>query len=80
MCIRDSYGAGRYILDGAKSADLGAAGQNELVLDFNFSYHPSCMWDPQWPCPLAPPTSHLAVEVAAGEKMPEQLMAPVESS
>ncbi len=75
-----TYGAGRYILDGAKSADLGAAGQNELVLDFNFSYHPSCMWDPQWPCPLAPPTSHLAVEVAAGEKMPEQLMAPVESS
>lgn len=41
-----TYGAGRYILDGAKSADLGAAGQNELVLDFNFSYHPSCMWDP----------------------------------
>ncbi len=66
-----TYGAGRYLLDGAKSADLGAQGPNELVLDFNFAYHPSCMWDPQWPCPLAPPASHLSVAVEAGEKMPE---------
>ena len=65
-----TYGAGRYLLDGAKSADLGSAGPNQLVLDFNFSYHPSCMWDPQWPCPLAPPTNRLTTAVEAGEQKP----------
>ena len=65
-----TYGAGRYLLDGAKSADLGSPGPNELLLDFNFSYHPSCVWDPQWPCPLAPPVSHLTIAVEAGEKKP----------
>ena len=62
-----TYGAGRYLLDGAKSADLGSPGPDQLVLDFNFSYHPSCAWDPQWPCPLAPSVSHLSVAVEAGE-------------
>lgn len=66
-----TYGAGRYLLDGAKSADLGSPGPNQLVLDFNFSYQPSCMWDRQWPCPLAPKVSHLPIAVEAGEQMPE---------
>ena len=65
-----TYGAGRYVLDGAKSADLGSPGPNKLVLDFNFAYHPSCAWDPQWPCPLAPPESRLSVPVEAGERFP----------
>ena len=67
-----TYGGGRYLLDGAKSADLGAVGPNQLIVDFNFAYHPSCMWDPQWPCPLAPPASRLTVPVEAGEQMPPQ--------
>ena len=65
-----TYGAGRYLLDGAKSADLGSPSPGELTLDFNFSYHPSCAWDYQWPCPLAPPVSHLSVPVEAGERKP----------
>lgn len=65
-----TYGAGRYVLDGAKSADLGSVGPDQLVLDFNFAYHPSCMWDPQWACPLAPRSNHLAISVEAGEQMP----------
>ena len=68
-----TYGAGRYLLDGAKSADLGSPGPNQLALDFNFAYHPSCMWDPQWPCPLAPKASHLTIAVEAGEQKPEWL-------
>ena len=63
-----TYGGGRYLLDGAKSADLGSAGPGELVLDFNFSYHPSCAWDPVWTCPLAPPSNKLDIEVEAGER------------
>ena len=65
-----TYGAGRYLLDTAKSADLGgdvAAGR--LVLDFNFAFHPSCAFDPRWSCPLAPPDNRLDIAVEAGERL-----------
>ncbi len=65
-----TYGAGRYLLDTAKGADLGsdpAAGT--LVLDFNFAYQPSCAFDPAWSCPLAPPSNRLGVAVEAGERL-----------
>lgn len=63
-----TYGGGRYLLDTAKSADLGAVG-DELVLDFNFAYHPSCRYDPKWVCPLAPLGNRLQVAIEAGERM-----------
>ena len=63
-----TYGAGRYLLDTAKGADLGLEGEL-LVLDFNFSYHPSCRYDPAWQCPLAPPQNVLTVAIEAGEKL-----------
>ncbi len=65
---RTTYGGGRYLLDTAKSADLGAIG-DELVLDFNFAYHPSCRYDPKWVCPLAPLGNRLQVAIEAGERM-----------
>ena len=43
-----SYGAGRYLLDTAKGADLGGS----VVVDLNFLYHPSCAYDASWSCPL----------------------------
>jgi uncharacterized protein (DUF1684 family) len=64
----ETYGAGRYLLDTAKGADLGAEG-DLLVLDFNFAYQPSCSYDPRWVCPLAPPENRLPIEVRAGERM-----------
>jgi uncharacterized protein len=63
-----SYGAGRYLLDTVKGADLGLSDER-LVLDFNFSYHPSCRYDPAWQCPLAPPENVLAGAVRAGERL-----------
>ncbi|TSA80843.1 DUF1684 domain-containing protein [Deinococcus detaillensis] len=63
------YGGGRYLLDTVKSADLGSLPGKRLVLDFNFAYHPSCFYDPQWSCPLAPPQNGLAAEVRAGERL-----------
>lgn len=66
---QQSYGGGRYLLDTAKSADLGSAASGELVLDFNFAYHPSCFYDPRWSCPLAPPQNMLGVPVRAGERV-----------
>lgn len=64
---RETYGAGRYLLDTVKGADLGSEG-DRLVLDFNFAYNPSCSYDPRWVCPLAPPPNRLAVGVTAGER------------
>jgi uncharacterized protein (DUF1684 family) len=64
-----TYGAGRYLLDSIKGADLGTI-DGKLVLDFNFSYNPSCAYDPRWVCPLAPPPNRLDVEIRAGERYP----------
>jgi uncharacterized protein len=63
-----SYGAGRYALDTAKSADLGGD-HSSFVLDLNFTYHPSCRYNPAWVCPLAPPGNTITVAVTAGERM-----------
>jgi uncharacterized protein len=66
---RDTYGAGRYLVDAAKSHDLGVAPTGDLILDFNFATQPSCAFDPRWACPLAPPENRLALEVRAGERL-----------
>jgi uncharacterized protein (DUF1684 family) len=63
-----TYGAGRYLLDTVKGADLGMEG-DRLVLDFNFAYHPSCALNPRWACPLAPPTNRLPIAVRGGERL-----------
>jgi len=64
----DSYGAGRYLFDTVKGADLGMDG-DRLVLDFNFAYNPSCAYDPRWVCPLAPPPNRLEFAIRAGERI-----------
>jgi uncharacterized protein (DUF1684 family) len=66
----ETYGAGRYLLDGAKGADLGGdLATGHLVLDFNFAFQPSCAFDPRWACPLAPPENRLDVRIEAGERL-----------
>jgi uncharacterized protein len=63
----ETYGAGRYLLDTVKGADLGTR-DGRLVLDFNLAYNPSCSYDPRWSCPLAPPPNRLAIPVRMGER------------
>jgi uncharacterized protein len=66
----ETYAAGRYLLDSAKSAHLGGdAGRGTLILDFNFAFQPSCAFDPKWACPLAPPENRLDIAVRAGERL-----------
>ncbi|MDQ2755361.1 MAG: DUF1684 domain-containing protein [Actinomycetota bacterium] len=69
---RSTYGAGRYLLDTVKGADLGRSGDGpqEWVVDLNFAYHPSCAYDPAWACPLAPAGNRLTSEVPVGELLP----------
>ena len=65
----ETYGAGRYLVDAAKSADLGTVAESgALILDFNFAYQPSCAFDPRWACPLAPPENRLEIPIRAGER------------
>jgi uncharacterized protein (DUF1684 family) len=67
----ETYGAGRYLVDAAKSADLGGDPvTGTLILDFNFAFQPSCAFDPRWACPLAPPENRLELPIRAGERLP----------
>ena len=67
-----TYGGGRYLYDAIKGADLGAGadgmGAGQLLLDFNYAYNPSCAYNEQWVCPLAPAENWLSFPVEAGEK------------
>ncbi|MEO7058346.1 MAG: DUF1684 domain-containing protein [Lapillicoccus sp.] len=67
---RTTYGAGRYLLDTVKGAELGG-GADGWVVDLNFAYNPSCTYDPEWACPLAPAGNRLTGEVPVGELLPE---------
>jgi uncharacterized protein len=62
----ETYGAGRYL-------DLDPDSQDgTYVLDFNLAYHPSCVYDPRFSCPLTPPENRLPVRVEAGERLPAE--------
>ena len=71
----ETYGAGRYLLDTVKGADLGMDG-DRLVLDLNFAYNPSCAYDPAWVCPLAPAENRLSPAVRGGELAPSPSVSP----
>ena len=64
----ETYGGGRYLLDTVKGADLGHE-DDRILLDFNYAYHPSCVHDDRWSCPLAPPENWSSVDVRAGERL-----------
>jgi uncharacterized protein len=58
----ETYGAGRYI-------DLTIPAGNELILDFNKSYHPYCAYNHNYSCPVAPPENFLNLKVKAGVRL-----------
>ena len=64
---RETYGGGRYLLDTIKHADFGQQ-DDRLVIDFNYAYNPSCAYNAQWHCPLAPVENRLPVGIRAGEE------------
>lgn len=63
-----TYGAGRYLYDTIKGADLGTT-MDEMVLDFNYAYNPSCAYNARWVCPLAPRENRLPFPIPVGEKV-----------
>jgi uncharacterized protein (DUF1684 family) len=58
----ETYGAGRYL-------DLEPDEDGSWALDFNLLYHPSCVYDPRYSCPLTPAENRLPVPVRAGERL-----------
>lgn len=69
-----SYGGGRYVWDSVKGADLGSE-DDRLVIDFNYAYHPSCVYDPHWSCPLALQENWLTIPIEAGERLSPEYVA-----
>jgi uncharacterized protein len=70
----DTYGAGRYVLDTVKGADLGRQGGvdgERWVVDLNFAYNPSCVYDYRWVCPLAPAANRIGAPTPVGELLPD---------
>jgi hypothetical protein len=58
----ESYGAGRYI-------DVYPEEDGTYALDFNLAYHPSCVYDARFSCPLTPAENRLPVRIEAGERL-----------
>jgi uncharacterized protein len=58
----ETYGAGRYL-------DLEPEADGTYSLDFNLAYHPSCVYDPIYSCPLTPAENRLPVRIEAGERL-----------
>jgi uncharacterized protein (DUF1684 family) len=58
----ETYGAGRYL-------DLEPEEDGTYTLDFNLAYHPSCVYDPKFSCPLTPAENRLPVRIEAGERL-----------
>jgi uncharacterized protein (DUF1684 family) len=67
----ETYGAGRYL-------DLEPDDDGTWTLDFNLAYHPSCVYDPRFSCPLTPPENRLGLRVEAGERLASDHAAPDE--
>jgi len=58
----ETYPAGRYI-------DLDRTGSGVYELDFNRAYHPYCLYNPTYDCPIPPRENRLATPIRAGEKL-----------
>jgi uncharacterized protein (DUF1684 family) len=65
-----TYGGGRYLTDtvkGTHGRGVQPLGDGRVRLDFNYLYNPSCAYDSNWLCPLAPPDNRLTEPIRAGE-------------
>lgn len=60
---QETYGGGRFVYAGPPSDD-GA-----MILDFNRSYNPPCVFSPYATCPLPWPANRLPLRIEAGERM-----------
>ena len=58
----DTYRAGRYL-------DLDRTATGLYDLDFNRAYHPFCLFNTSFECPIPPRENHLRIPIRAGERL-----------
>lgn len=58
----ETYGAGRYL-------DLEPDEDGTYAIDFNLAYHPTCVYAPDFSCPLTPAENRLPIRIEAGERL-----------
>ena len=58
----ETYQGGRYL-------DLDLRGSGVYDLDFNRAYHPYCVFNSQYECPVPPRENRLTMPIRAGERM-----------
>ncbi len=61
----ETYKGGRYL-------DLDRTPTGLYDLDFNRAYHPNCVYNVAWVCPIPPRENRLPVPIRAGERLPPQ--------
>lgn len=59
---KETYGGGRYL-------NLRRTATNLYDLDFNQAFHPYCVYNPTYVCPVPPRENRLQVAIPAGEKL-----------
>jgi uncharacterized protein (DUF1684 family) len=60
----DTYKGGRFL-------ELDRTSTGLYDLDFNRAYHPYCVFNPSYSCPVPPRENRLAVAIRAGERLSE---------
>ncbi len=60
----ETYGGGRYL-------ELPRTGTGLYDLDFNRAYHPYCVYNIAYVCPVPPRENRLDVAIRAGERLPK---------
>jgi uncharacterized protein len=60
----ETYRAGRYL-------DLDRTATGLYELDFNRAYHPYCLFNTSYECPIPPRENHLSMPIRAGERLAE---------
>ena len=58
----ETYGGGRYL-------DIDRASTGVYDLDFNRAYHPSCVYNEGYECPVPPAENKVGIAIRAGEKL-----------
>jgi uncharacterized protein (DUF1684 family) len=59
-----TYKAGRYV-------DLRRTDGDSVAIDFNRAYNPTCVYNPEYACPLPPEENEIGAPIPVGEKTPK---------
>lgn len=59
---KESYGGGRFMI-------IQLPESEQIVIDFNLSINPICVYDPEHACPVPPRSNRIKKSISAGVKM-----------